>query len=171
MMKLTAASKERGSAAPSRLTREQRIRRVAYYFVLPAFLFLLLLNAFPLGQVIWDSFQYRNRVNPSQRGFAGLANFTGILHSEYIARTLWNTVVWTVLSVAGEYIAGIVSAIALSQPVRGRAFFRGIIIVPWVVPIAVAGMMWTWLLTPEYGIVNIWLVKLSIIDEPYFWLG
>lgn len=153
------------------VTREQQARRYALLFVLPAFLFLFLLNAFPLGQVVWDSFQYRNMVNTAERGFSGLSNFINVLNSEYIVRTLWNTVIWTVLSVAGEYIAGIVSALALSQPVRGRAIFRGIIIVPWVVPVVVAGMMWTWMLTPEYGVINIWLVKLNIIDKPYYWLG
>ncbi|WP_424768742.1 carbohydrate ABC transporter permease [Paenibacillus sp. sgz302251] len=153
------------------LKREQQAGRYALYFVLPALLFLLLLNAFPLGQVVWDSFQYRNMVNAAERGFAGLANFVNVLNSEYIVRTFWNTVLWTVLSVVGEFIAGIITALALNQPVRGRAFFRGIIIVPWVVPIVVAGMMWTWLLTPEYGIVNSWLVKLGIIDKPYYWLG
>lgn len=164
-----ATGKDRASRRTG--TREGRARRYALLFVLPAFLFLLLLNAFPLGQVIWDSFHYRNMVNTAQHGWAGLSNFAGVLHSEIIGRTLWNTVLWTVLSVAGEYMAGIVSAMALNQPVRGRAIFRGIIIVPWVVPIVVAGMMWTWMLTPEYGVINIWLVKLGIIDKPYYWLG
>lgn len=151
--------------------REKGIRRFAIGFILPALLFFLLLNAFPLGQVIWDSFQLKNLLNKAANGFAGFANYAEVVKEQYFRTALKNTVVWTVLSVAGEYALGLVSAIALSQQVKGRTLFRGIIIIPWVVPIVIAGMTWTWMLTPDYGILNIWMVKLGLIDEPRYWLG
>lgn len=134
-------------------------------------LFFLLLNAFPLGQVLWDSFQFKNMMNKAVSGFSGFANYTAVFNEPYFQTALRNTVIWTVLSVVGEYILGLVSALALNQQVRGRTIFRGIIIIPWVVPIVIAGMTWTWMLTPDYGILNIWMVKLGIIDKPYYWLG
>jgi multiple sugar transport system permease protein len=73
--------------------------------------------------------------------------------------------------VVGEYALGLASAVALAQPVRARAIFRGLTIIPWVIPIAVAGLNWTWMLTPDYGILNIWMVKLGLLDAPYPWLG
>lgn len=151
--------------------REKRIRRIALGFILPALAFFLLLNAFPLGQVIWDSFQYKNLLNKAAIGFAGFANYAEVIKDKYFQTALRNTVVWTTLSVAGEYVLGLVSAIALNQQIRGRTLFRGIIIIPWVVPIVIAGMTWTWMLTPDYGILNIWMVKLGIIDKPRYWLG
>ncbi|TYP76693.1 carbohydrate ABC transporter permease [Paenibacillus methanolicus] len=151
--------------------REKRARRIAIAFIVPALLFFLLLNAFPLGQVLWDSFQLKNLLNKAENGFAGLANYAEVVKAEYFMTALKNTVIWTVLSVAGEYALGLVSAIALNQNVIGRTIFRGIIIIPWVVPIVIAGMTWTWMLTPDYGILNIWMVKLGIIDQPYYWLG
>jgi multiple sugar transport system permease protein len=170
-MKTKANRKNQTVAISGRLTREQRLKQYAYFYILPAFLFLLLLNAFPLAQVIWDSFQLRNMVNAANKGFAGLSNFATVLQNDHIGRTVTNTFVWTVLSVAGEYIIGLIAALALNQPIKGRAFFRGIVIIPWIVPIVVAGMTWTWLLTPDYGIINIWLVKFGIISKPYYWLG
>ncbi|MBB3114502.1 multiple sugar transport system permease protein [Paenibacillus phyllosphaerae] len=151
--------------------REKRARRIAVAFIVPALLFFLLLNAFPLGQVLWDSFQLKNLLNKAENGFAGLANYAEVVKAEYFMTALRNTVIWTVLSVAGEYVLGLVSAIALNQKVIGRTLFRGVIIIPWVVPIVIAGMTWTWMLTPDYGILNIWMVKLGIIDQPYYWLG
>ncbi|MFC5471161.1 carbohydrate ABC transporter permease [Cohnella suwonensis] len=151
--------------------REKKIRRIALGFILPALLFFLLLNAFPLGQVLWDSFQFKNLLNKAANGFAGFANYKDVVQEPYFQTALKNTVVWTVLSVAGEYVLGLISAIALNQQVKGRTVFRGIIIIPWVVPIVIAGMTWTWMLTPDYGILNIWMVKLGIIDEPRYWLG
>jgi multiple sugar transport system permease protein len=151
--------------------REKRIKWLAYGFILPAALFFLLMNAYPLVTVVWDSFQFKNLMNKAVSGFAGLDNFREVIRHEYFRTALWNTIVWTVLSVAGEFALGLISAVALNQKVKGRLLFRSIIIIPWVVPIVIAGMTWTWMLTPDYGIINLWLTKLGIIDKPYFWLG
>jgi multiple sugar transport system permease protein len=146
-------------------------RATAYLFLTPAVFFLLLLIAWPLLEVIWNSFNRSNLINPSVKGFAGLENYRYVFTVEYFTQAMYNTVIWTVLSVAGEYVMGLISALALNQPIKGRAIFRGIIVIPWVVPIVVAGMTWTWLLTPDYGIINIWMVKLGIMKEKYYWLG
>lgn len=151
------------------LTRGERV--TAYLFLTPAVFFLVLLIAWPLLEVIWNSFNRSNLINPSVKGFAGLDNYRDVFKMEYFGQALVNTVIWTVLSVAGEYVLGLVSALALNQPVRGRAVFRGIIVIPWVVPIVVAGLTWTWLLTPDYGILNIWMVQLGILKQKYYWLG
>lgn len=143
----------------------------AYLFVLPAIFFFFLLIAYPLVTVIWDSFQFKSLLNAAQSTFAGLENYRTVLKSENFTNAFSNTVIWTVLSVAGEFLLGLVSAVALNQHVKGRAIFRGIIIIPWVVPIVIAGMTWTWMLTPDYGIINLLLTKVGIIDKPYYWLG
>jgi multiple sugar transport system permease protein len=151
--------------------KEKRTKLLAYLFVLPALLFFLLLIAYPLLNVLWDSFHFKNLMNKSLSGFAGLENYKNVLLEENFVQSLRNTGIWTVLSVVGEYVLGIISALALNQQIRGRAIFRGIIIIPWVVPIVVAGVTWSWLLAPDYGIVNIWMTKLGILDKPYYFLG
>jgi multiple sugar transport system permease protein len=153
------------------MTKEKINKVHAYLFVFPAILFFLLLIALPLINVVWDSFHFKNLLNSAQSAFAGFENYKTVIHGENFTKTLSNTVVWTVVSVAGEFILGLVSAIALNQKIKGRAIFRGFIIIPWVVPIVVAGMTWTWMLTPDYGIINFLLLKFGILDEPYFWLG
>jgi multiple sugar transport system permease protein len=155
----------------SHFGREHKTRLLAFLFVLPVFIFFLLLIAYPLITVVWDSFQFKNLVNKAAAAFAGLDNYKTVIHNENFRGALWHTLVWTVLSVIGEYMLGIISAVALNQPVKGRAIFRGIIIIPWVVPIVVAGLTWQWMLAPDYGIINIWLVKLGLMNKPYYWLG
>lgn len=144
---------------------------MALLFTAPVLLFMLVLIAYPLLSVLWQSVRYVNLVNPGIRGFAGLDNFRTVLEDEDIGPALYNTVLWTVLSVAGEYALGLVSALALARDVRGRGLFRAMIIIPWVIPIVVAGLTWTWMLTPEYGVLNHWLVQLGIIRQPIAWLG
>jgi multiple sugar transport system permease protein len=151
--------------------RVRRARRTALLFVLPAVAVFVLLSAYPLVRVVWQSVRYANLTNPSVGGYAGLDNVRTILDDDDFLPALWNTVLWTALSVAGEYALGLVSALALNARVRGRAVFRAAIIIPWVIPIVVAGMTWTWMLTPEYGILNAWLLRLGLIREPVAWLG
>ncbi|QDH23868.1 sugar ABC transporter permease [Saccharibacillus brassicae] len=129
------------------------------------------MNAYPLLTVIRDSFYFNNMLNASMQGFAGLQNYASVLQNENFQAALRNTVVWTLLSVAGEYVLGLISALALNQNIRFRAVFRGIVIIPWVVPIVVAGMTWSWMLDPDFGIINYLLVKVGLLEQSYYWLG
>ncbi len=158
-------------AAPRPATRAGQARRAALLFVAPAMLFFLLLSAYPLLRVLWQSIRYANLVNPQVGGFAGLDNFRTVLQDDDFLPALGNTVLWTALSVIGEYGLGLASALALNADIRGRALFRAAILVPWVIPIVVAGLTWTWMLTPEYGVLNLWMVRLGVIREPIAWLG
>jgi multiple sugar transport system permease protein len=153
------------------MSNERRRNIASLLFVLPAAVLVLLLVAYPLLRVVWDSFQNVNLVNPSVIGFAGLENYRFVLDDEEFMPSVWRTLWWTVFSVAGEYILGMASALALAQKVKGRAFFRAVITIPWIIPIAVAGLTWTWMLTPDYGVVNAWLIKTGILDHQYYWLG
>lgn len=90
---------------------------------------------------------------------------------DLFTNNLKNTVVWTAVSVIGELILGLFVGIALNQKIRGRVAFRSMIIVPWIVPIAVAGLTWTWMLNPDYGIINYLLVKTGLIEQSVYWLG
>ena len=163
----------RSAARPSRrwASRLAQARRASLLFVLPAGLLFLVLIAYPLFRVLWYSLHYVNLVNPTQTGFAGTDNYATVLTDEDFWPSLWHSVVWTTVSVGGEYTLGLVSAVALAQRVRGRAIFRGIIIIPWLIPIVVAGLNWTWMLTPDYGVLNLWAVKLGLLKAPVYWLG
>ncbi len=152
-------------------SRAAQLRRIAALCLAPAAAFFLLLIAYPLARVIWTAFHYVNLTNPSISGYAGFDNFETVLGDERFWPSLWRTGVWTLVSVAGEYAIGLASAVALAQPIRARAVFRGLIIIPWVIPIVVAGLTWTWMLTPDYGVLNLWLVKLGLLAKPYYWLG
>jgi multiple sugar transport system permease protein len=144
---------------------------VAVVFLAPAAAFFLLLIAYPLAQVIWTAFHYVNLTNPTVTGYAGLDNFASVLGDDRFWPSLLRTGIWTFVSVAGEYALGLISAIALAQPIPGRTIFRALIIIPWVIPIVVAGLTWTWMLTPDYGVINLWLIKVGLLSKPYYWLG
>ena len=48
---------------------------------------------------------------------------------------------------------------------------RGNFLLSWVTPVVVVGIIWKWLLNVQWGLINIYLMNLSIIDKPIDWLG
>ena len=155
----------------SKMTRDQRKMRTAFVMLLPALIFLALLIAFPLGKVVHDAFSHVHLINKSMSGFAGIENFETFIEDEHFAQAVRNTFLWTIFSVAGEYLMGMVTAVLLNQKFKGRAIFRTCIFIPWLVPIIVAGMTWDWMLNPEFGIVNYLLKNMGLINESINFLG
>lgn len=153
-----------------KMTRSKRRKLTVMIMLFPALVFLLLLKGYPLLKVIHDSFFKVNLIKPVS-GFAGWSNFEKVISDEHFTQTVINTVVWTVFSVLGEYLMGMTTAILLNRDFKGRAIFRTLIFIPWLVPIIVAGMTWDWMLNTEFGIVNYALKSLHIIDQSIDFLG
>ncbi len=143
----------------------------AYLFMLPAVLLLLGLTVWPLARTFLLSVENVNLVRPGSE-FVGLGNFrTQLADRVLFWPAVWHSLVWTIGSVAGEYLLGLGSAVLLNQPLRGRGLFRMLVLIPWTVPIVIAAMTWRWILQPEFGIGNILLVRLGVLAEPHYWLG
>lgn len=139
--------------------------------LMPALVFLAFVIAYPLSKVFHDSVFYTHLINQDMQGFAGLENFRKVLTDVKFMPALKNTIIWTVFSVAGEYILGLQTAVLLNQKFKGRAILRACVFIPWLVPIIVAGMTWDWMLNPEFGIVNYALKNLGIINKSIDFLG
>ncbi len=154
-----------------RVTRFLRDHYVAYLFSMPAVLFLVGLLFVPMVSVFYLSFRQVNLLEPLAHGFVGFQNYIYVLTSEPFWLYVRHDMVWTFGSVIGEYIVGITTAVLLDQQIAGRAFFRGIIIVPWLVPIAVASVVWTWILDPSYGIFDYLMRQLGLMHGAVDWLG
>lgn len=146
-------------------------RRFAILALSPAWVFLALLIAYPLIIVISNTFQNVNLINSEVTGFAGLDNFDKVFSDPHFSKAVTNTIVWTLFSVAGEYVIGLLAAVLLNRNIRGQGIFRVLTFIPWLVPIIVAGMTWDWMLNPDFGIINSVLVRLGIVDQAVNFLG
>lgn len=153
-----------------KMTRSRRKKLTAVIMVAPALLFLIALKGYPLLKVVHDAFFKVNLIKPSE-GFAGIQNFKLVFADERFKQTVLNTVIYTAGSVLGEYLLGMITAILLNREFKGRAFFRTMIFIPWLVPIIVAGMTWDWMLNTEFGIVNYLLQAAHITKGPVDFLG
>lgn len=151
-----------------KLTLEKR-QRSAYIFILPVCITLLLLVTYPLLYGTYISFFNTNMVN--KWNLVGLQNYVDIFSTwEFISKIIL-TLKYTILTVVGHFAIGIILALILNMKLPGITIFRAILILPWLLPEVVVGMLWKWLFNPMYGLFNDILMKVHLINEPVSWLG
>ena len=140
--------------------------------VAPAVLYVLLLVGIPFLLAVYYSVSAYTIYNPSWR-FVGLANFAQIVRNPVFIATLENTFIFTFGSQALGLILGKFGAFLLLRPFPGRKIVRALIVLPWVVPIALATVAWQWMFDSLYSVINWSLIALGIITraEAPNWLG
>jgi multiple sugar transport system permease protein len=141
-------------------------------FVAPAILYVLLLVGVPLLLAVYYSVSAYTIYDPSWR-FVGLENFEQIVENPVFIKTLTNTFIFTFGSQLLGLILGKFGALLLLRPFPGRKIVRALIILPWVVPIALATVAWQWMFDSLYSVINWTLIALGFIDRSQApnWLG
>lgn len=141
-------------------------------FLLPTAITLTVVIFWPLAQGIINAFRKVSLINPELgMPFVGLNNFSLILHDDVFWTAVLNTMTFTSASVVISLLLGITLALLLNQDIRFRGFFRGMALLPWVVPSVITGLIWRWLYHPEWGLLNHILVSLGIIAKSRPWLA
>jgi multiple sugar transport system substrate-binding protein len=86
-------------------------------------------------------------------------------------RTLKNTSLFTILTVPFEFLLGLLFALLINAPLKGRAFSRLSALVPWALPTAVMAMIWQWMFNNPFGVINDLLLRAGLIGGPIDWLS
>ncbi|TVR68021.1 MAG: sugar ABC transporter permease [Spirochaetaceae bacterium] len=144
--------------------------RLAYLMMLPASLFILLFMFYPVLHVVMMSIHDTTRLG-HLRDFAGLRYYNETFSDPVFWRTIGRTVVWTVVAVLVKTIVGMIIALLLNQPYRGRRFSRMLFIIPWASSVPISAIIWRWVLNHEFGLMNHTLKSLGIWARPPVWLG
>jgi multiple sugar transport system permease protein len=142
-----------------------------YIMISPSLLLMAALILLPLLRGIYMSFTEVNIMGHGEMRFIGLANYAELINDPIFRVTLLNTVVWTLSVVFFQYFIGLFNALLLNEPIPLRGLFRGLVLVPWVVPTVVAALVWRWIYVPDFGILNHILRSLGVIDQPLTWLS
>lgn len=100
---------------------------------------------------------------------AGLANYQELLESDSFREALINTIVYVVLLVPVEIAIAIGLAVLVNRNLPGRTLFRAVYFAPFVMSLASIGLIWTWLYSPDFGLVNGFLKLLGM--EQVRWLS
>jgi multiple sugar transport system permease protein len=150
----------------------RRMRREwsAYVFLSPGLLLFSVFTVFALGFAFYLTFHEWNIIG-DDRPFIGLDNYTRMFHDERFRQSVINTAYYTGASVPLTMGIGLLIALLLNQPIRGRGFFRTLYFMPVVTPFVVVAIIWKWLYNGDFGLFNFYLLKTHLIDEPLLWLS
>lgn len=156
------------------LTIKEKLRRnpnwfteglYAYASVLPALLVIILFTIYPIFYAVRISFYQNILTKPNSHPFVGLKNFHDVITSYYFKNSLINTGIYTLASVTGVIIFGLIVALLLNTKIRSVNALKIIILLPWAIPAVVAGLMWKWILNSDFGILNGILYSLGAIES------
>jgi multiple sugar transport system permease protein len=86
--------------------------------------------------------------------FAGWRNYTDVLHDPQFGEAVRNVAVFTLVAVPLELGVGFGIAYLLRRPFRGRSWWRGLLLLPWLVSPIASGVMWHYLFSGATGILN-----------------
>lgn len=142
-----------------------------YKLLLPSTVLFLLISVYPLISGIWMSFTNKSLMRSNQTKFIFLENYIKLFQDKEFLGSLAFTFLYTTLVVFISYAAGLILALALNRDMKGRAVFRTIFLLPWVIPSVVAMTNWSWLLNDQFGFINSFLEKLHINESPILFLA
>ena len=165
--KLKAPKRERGVRITLfRMRREWS----AYVFLAPGLIIFSVFTVFALIFAFYLTFHEWNALQP-YKPYVGLANYREMIHDQDFRRSIVNTVYYTGGSVPLTMIVGLSVALLLNQAIRMRGLFRTLYYLPAVTPLVAASILWKWLYNGDYGLLNFYLLKTHLIDDPLLWLS
>jgi multiple sugar transport system permease protein len=164
-------SPKRFSAKASERHGRGRSWRLPLFLLSPALVLLLGIVAYPIARAVWLSFHRFEILRPDLTQYIGLEHYHELLQDPVLRIALQNSVVWVVGVVLFQFLGGLIGALILNQRFPGRAVVRGLALIPWATPSVLVGLMWTWMLDGNYGLLNDLLVKAGILSRFQPWLA
>ncbi|MFG2925622.1 carbohydrate ABC transporter permease [Streptomyces sp. NPDC048305] len=155
-------------------TASRRENRAGLAFVTPTFLVVLVVVILPILWTVLLAFQNAKLVDIQRNGLLGrwtLDNFDQVFGSPGFWSSLGTTLLYTIGATAGSIVLGLIAALALRRPFRGRGALRAAMLLPYVAPVVAVSFVWEIALSPQYGIVNEWGRTLFGWDDPIAFLS
>jgi multiple sugar transport system permease protein len=142
---------------------------LGYALLVPAGVLILGLVAYPF--LVALSFAISDKIIGKPGHFVGLQNFLSLLQWPVFLQTVLNSLTFTFFALVLKVGLGMVLALLMHHVVRGKNFFRGAVLLPFIVPTALSTVAWWKMLDPQYNIFN-WLgVHMGLFTQGPNWLG
>ena len=136
-----------------------RKSRIAFFMCLPLILMVACLIIYPFFYSIFLA-----TLNKSETKFVGLANFLFLFNRETFWLVVQQSILFALVAVLFKALIGFIAAHCINElPNRGQRKWRGMLLVPWVIPPALSTLGWWWLFEPTYSALN-WLLEMFSID-------
>ncbi|MGW2615922.1 carbohydrate ABC transporter permease [Streptomyces sp. NPDC001500] len=157
-----------GRTARARL----RERAARWMFLVPAGVYLALFFGYPVVENVVMSFQQYTTTTfyTGAAPFVGLRNYADVLSSDLFPQALLTTVLFTAGSLGGQFVLGLALALFFRRRFPLSGVLRSLLLLPWLLPLAVSGATWRWMLDTDTGVVNDTLRDLHLLSSGVPWL-
>ena len=137
----------------------------------PALAATAIIVLLPIAETLWLSLHDVVLFRPRSRPFVGLANYARALADPVFWESLLNSAIWVVCAVSLQFLLGLGAALLLNRHFAWRGVARALVVVPWALPSVIIGLIWTWMLDFNLGVLNEIGVRLGLLAEPVAWLA
>jgi multiple sugar transport system permease protein len=151
-----------------RVTTRSRQERLAYRILLPVFGTVVVVATIPFILAVIES------LSREGQGFVGLDNYVRALSNPLLYDSLRQTAIYALVVVPTEVLLGLGLALLVHRTIRSsavKATIYVLAIIPIAIPQVAAGVVFRLIYAPEYGILNVILEKLGLIDQQILWLS
>lgn len=133
-------------------------------FLLPAILIVAVLLVYPVLSSFYFSLTSKNLIK-FDFDMVWLENFKFVLTNPDFYHAFFNSILWTVMSIAGQLIIGLTAALALNHLPKFGGIYRSLLIIPWAFPVIVIGLGWKWILNDVNGFLPNFLLNIGLTDQ------
>ncbi|MBE18018.1 MAG: ABC transporter permease [Nitrospinae bacterium] len=141
---------------------------LGYILLAPAIIFLLVFLGYPFIQAIWLTML--DKEVGVEGTFVGLNNYIVLWQDSVYRWTVVNALIFTTISVLAKLILGMLGALVMNQAFFLKNFFRGFVLLPWIIPSVLSALIWLWMFDDQYGVIGRTLMSLGLIDDMILWL-
>ena len=136
---------------------------IAFLMCLPLLVIITCLVIYPAFYSIWLSM-----LNKSQTRFIGLGNYRFLMTRDVFWMVVQQSAIFAISAVLFKALIGLVTAHLINNlPVKGQRKWRGMLLVPWVIPLALSSLGWWWLFDPTHSAFNYVLQELGFSEIPW----
>ena len=152
-----------------RLARQRRLRRelTGWAFLAPMFVFFVVFLLVPVILVFWWSTQEGSVTTGTE--YVGIDNFRRLPRQIDAPIAIANTLRFTAMAIPATLVLALGVALLLARVQRGGAIYRFLVYFPALVPGVIAGLIWIFLTSVDFGLFNTILRMFGL--EPVVWLG
>jgi multiple sugar transport system permease protein len=152
------------------ILREMRREWTAYLFNLPGLVLFAVFTVYAVSAAAYLSFtDYDPLANTGD--FIGFANYREVWRDELWWAAMGHTVYFTVGFIVPSMAIGLGLASLLNSKIRGLGLFRTAFYLPAITPLVIATLLWKWLYHGDYGLLNYYLLKFNLVDQPLQFLS
>lgn len=135
--------------------------------ILPWFIGFLVFTAGPMAYSAWLVFHKWELLTPPV--YVGLDNIRYLFKDPMLGTVLWNTTIYTVVSVPLQLLVALGVALLLNTNVFGTNLYRAVVFLPSQTPVVATAMLWFFIFSPTQGLANEFLGLFGIPPQQWLW--